>query len=476
MTEDYNFLKHHPPLNSLNDENDLFINSLFFVNNCQINNDYPNEFNYYPQFPDFDDQKDKYLSDLFNDSSANQFLSSEDSETHKLKGEISLKNSIEIEEEGNSNIGKIQDEINSINSTIKSKHKDEDENEKIIKEKLDGFISSYNNFLTAQVCKKSSNKIFNDLDENLKIAEKTLPGWIISLMKKENKPITEQFIYLNSIDKFFSFRKANGAKYKGDPRNVIKSTLRTSGIFYKVNGSSNPNTSKGSLGSYLSCNSLSTLSNDQVDLFFYKEHESMEFILKAVSREFNKKIKDTSKLKQNSTKAKSKSNNPQKLSLYSQICYKISKVNNILANMINKCKGQTDAYKDLRKKVRNEGIEMLKKISEEDKYIGIILCIKYFKDIVEKYIKMNKKKKSLKNFNKKNFNMMILSICDKFEEIERRFKCEIGEKDEVENAVNLVDFAEEEEDIYSDLYIFWQMQEKLLEEKTSGISKGKGKK
>lgn len=57
-----------------------------------------------------------------------------------------------------------------------------------------------------------------------------------------------------------------------------------------------------------------------------------------------------------------------------------------------------DDYIKLNKKFDSEGIQMLEKISKQDKYIGMILCIKYFKGIIEKYLKYIKKKEIRKIF------------------------------------------------------------------------------
>lgn len=46
---------------------------------------------------------------------------------------------------------------------------------------------------------------------------------------------------------------------------------------------------------------------------------------------------------------------------------------------------------ELNKKFHDEGIEMIKNISEKDQFIGMYLCIKFLKEIIEKYIKFNKK-------------------------------------------------------------------------------------
>ena len=52
-----------------------------------------------------------------------------------------------------------------------------------------------------------------DLESNIKLAENTLPGSIISLMKKEGHPLNISFICEKIKDRFLSFRKANGATH-----------------------------------------------------------------------------------------------------------------------------------------------------------------------------------------------------------------------------------------------------------------------
>ena len=76
----------------------------------------------------------------------------------------------------------------------------------------------------------------------------------------------------------------------------------------------------------------------------------------------------------------------------------------------------------LSKKFHDEGIEMIKNISEKDQFIGMILCIKFFKGIIEKYIKFKNKKINMEKYLDENkFNEKILKICEKIEKIEGSF-------------------------------------------------------
>jgi len=52
------------------------------------------------------------------------------------------------------------------------------------------------------------------LDSNLILAEGTLPGLLISIMFKENSPVTQNFLLGKIGNKFDTLRKLNGAKYR----------------------------------------------------------------------------------------------------------------------------------------------------------------------------------------------------------------------------------------------------------------------
>ena len=296
--------------------------------------------------------------------------------------------------------------INSISNYTQKKVPNmiKDKGEEVM-EKISNYISNYQEIILNQTAVKSQNHF--DLDSNVKLAENTLPGSIISLMKKEGHPLNINYIYEHIKDKFLSFRKANGAKYKKDINIVLKSTLNTSGIFYKVGN----------------------------DTYYFKEKESMDFIIKTIERELKKKIsKDKKEMSKSISGKKSKKKKKEKkyknknkniineLSINHQLGYKICKLNTILDNMMEKCRNKKTNYIALNKKFHDEGMEMIKNISEKDKFIGTILCIKFFKGIIEKYIKFKNKKINMEKYlDEKKFHEKILKICEKIEKIEESF-------------------------------------------------------
>ena len=120
-------------------------------------------------------------------------------------------------------------------------------------EKLTLFIDNYNmNFSSIETI---------DKEESMKMAENTLPGSIISLMRDMQSPVDEERIILHVKDKIHNFRKANGSRYNGEIRNIVNSALKTSGIFYR----------------------------NEEGMFYYKEKEAMDFIVKNMQREMKKK-------------------------------------------------------------------------------------------------------------------------------------------------------------------------------------------
>ena len=304
---------------------------------------------------------------------------------------------------------------NSISNMTKDKGEE-------VMEKISNYISNYQEIILNQTAVKSQNHF--DLESNIKLAENTLPGSIISLMKKEGHPLSISYISERIKDRFLSFRKANGAKYKKDIHVVLKSTLNTSGIFYKAG----------------------------IDTYYFKEKESMDFIIKTIERELKKKIskdkKEMSKsisgkksLKKKKKEKKNKNKNIiNELSFNHQLGYKICKLNTILDNMMQKCRGKKTNYIALNKKFHDEGMEMIKNISEKDKFIGTILCIKFFKGIIEKYIKFKNKKINMEKYlDEKKFHEKIFKICEKIEKIEESFNNNgnVGYKNNDEMSPNL---------------------------------------
>ena len=395
--ENFNFYNDHPPLNNENED----IEMIFFNS---FNPDPYEECNINPILPFFDCKEDKYTDVIFPSMHLTDL-----------------------------NDEKLTSKFNSINN--KTDLTNIKENENII-EKISTYISNYNNFINQDSATLSTNNNF-DLNSNIQLAENTLPGSIISLMKKIGKPISKEIIYNHIKNNFSTYRKANGAKYNGNINSVLNSTLNTSGIFIKISD----------------------------DLFYYKEKESMDFIIKTVERELKKKIsKDKkekkSKMSNSSNKSnKSLSKQQKQLSFTHQLGYKICKLNSILDNLIAKCRGREDDYIKLNEKFDCEGIQMLEKISKQDKYIGMILCIKYFKGIIEEYLKyVNKKKKFDKNLNVKKFNEKILNICDKIE----KFEFNICKNKEDINNLKVENMGINQNNLFEDNMIFnkndiWQI-------------------
>ena len=396
--EDLNFYKHHPPLN--NEKEDIEMN--FF---SSINPELYDDYNINTIFPFSDLKEDKYADVIFPSMHLTE-----------LNDEISTS------------------KFNSIDN--KNDLSNIEEKEKII-EKISTYLTNYNNFINQESATQSRNNDF-DLNSNIKLAENTLPGSIISLMKKIGKPISKEIIYNHIKNNFSTYRKANGAKYNGNLNSVLNSTLNTSGIFIKISD----------------------------DLYYYKEKESMVFIIKTVERELKKKMKKDnkeakSKMSDSSNKSnKSLSKQQKQLSFTHQLGYKICKLNSILDNLIAKCRGREDDYIKLNKKFDSEGIQMLEKISKQDKYIGMILCIKYFKGIIEKYLKYIKKKKFEKSLNVKKINEKILNICNKIEKI--KFK-NCGNNDNINN-LKVENMGVNQNDLFEEKMIFnkhdiWQIKD-----------------
>ena len=367
-------------------------------------------------FPFLDLEEDNKIENSYNNNSSDKDVKMDisneqenNSDNNSNNVENNINNNINIKNTNQINTNTINisnsSNINSISNFPKNNmtNMTKDKGEEVM-EKISNYITNYQEIIINQSAVKSQNHF--DLDSNVKLTENTLPGSIISLMKKEGHPLSINYISERIKDKFLSFRKANGAKYKKDINIVLKSTLNTSGIFYKTG----------------------------IDTYYFKEKESMDFIIKTIERELKKKIskdkKEMSKsisgkksLKKKKKEKKNKNKNfINELSINHQLGYKICKLNTILDNMMEKCRGKKNNYIALNKKFHDEGMEMIKNISEKDKFIGTILCIKFFKGIIEKYIKFKNKKINMEKYlDEKKFHEKILKICEKIEKIEESF-------------------------------------------------------
>ena len=96
--------------------------------------------------------------------------------------------------------------------------------------------------------------------------------------------------------------------------------------------------------------------------------------------------------------------------------------------MLSRCKGTmgmeklSNSFKNV-----NTSIELLQKIGDQNKLIGIMMCFKYFKSIINKYYKMSSKKKkmdSLIDLNKLNEKLDTLGL--KIEYLEKNILTKNG--------------------------------------------------
>jgi len=361
MEDDYNFLKHHPPTENFFEE-DIEMN---FFNSYNIGDENESINNIFP----FKIEEEKYTDVIFPSMRLTEDITynkenNNNNSNNNINNNINFNNNVNDVNDNNNNNISINNSINSINFLSSNQSTDE-----FLLNKISNIFTNYNFFLENFPYKNINN---NYINLNLPLIVNTLPGSIIILMKKNNKPLSIDFIYNNLKNNFSNFRKANGAKYSNNFDKVLKSTLNSSGIFIKVN-----------------------------DLYYYKEEESLNFIIKTIERELKKK--NTEKKKKNSKEKN-----------FNLIGYKINKLNTILDNMILRYKGVENNINFTENFNYNDDIILLENISKVDRVLGIILCIKYFKELIEKYMKLKKKK--LKNFEKK-----ICEICQKIEEIEKNF-------------------------------------------------------
>ena len=416
----FNFSNSNNNYQFYQEDDEYYLNRLF-----SFSDEEKGEEKFFPfPFPVFDLEEDKKIENsnvsISSDKDVKMDISNEQ-EINDNNSNIEKNNKISnIIIPNNSNLNTI-----SISTQKNIPNMTKDKGEEVM-EKISNYISNYQDILINQAAVKSQNHF--DLDFNIKLAENTLPGSIISLMKKEGHPLNINYICEHIKDRFLSFRKANGAKYKKDINIVLKSTLNTSGIFYKVG----------------------------IDTYYFKEKESMDFIIKTIERELKKKIskdkKEMSKsisgkksLKKKKKEKKNKNKNIiNELSINHQLGYKICKLNTILDNMMEKCRNKKNNYIALNKKFHDEGMEMIKNISEKDKFIGTILCIKFFKGIIEKYIKFKNKKINMEKYlDEKKFHEKILKICEKIEKIEQSFNNNGISNDEMSPNLKTINLSNE---------------------------------
>jgi hypothetical protein len=102
--------------------------------------------------------------------------------------------------------------------------------------------------------------IHPEIISNIKLSETTLPGAIISFMLRRGGPVSENDIYEYILPKINDLRKSDGGKYKGNIQKVVKSTLYSSGFFYKTDS----------------------------DCFYFREEEGLGYMIRNTEKLLNK--------------------------------------------------------------------------------------------------------------------------------------------------------------------------------------------
>ena len=163
----YNFCK---------EDEEYYLNKIFSFSDEQNENEKENFFPFPFSFWDFEEEKKNKVNNKENEKdNQKKYFSmeiSDDNDKYSFQNEDNGKN-----------------QINIISSDIKIHNNKGEE----IMEKISNYISNYQEILRNQTAVKSPSHF--DIERNVKLAENTLPGSIISLMKKEGHPIDINYIY-----------------------------------------------------------------------------------------------------------------------------------------------------------------------------------------------------------------------------------------------------------------------------------------
>jgi len=208
----------------------------------------------------------------------------------------------------------------------------------------------------------NNNKKKNKIDLN---NPTSLLAAIINLMK-EKGPIGIKTIISSLENKKDTFRKANGSRYKQDFGKLIRTTLNTPDIFYKIednkdNDGINNNNSKGSK-------------------YFFIEDKTAYYLQKKRERDINKMLSNLKK------------KNTFLLPINTKI--QLDKVNTIIKKLEKKYKG-------------------------DKKYINVMFCINMFKSLIEKYLFLVKMDKINSLYELSALNDKIIDICHTLEKMEK---------------------------------------------------------
>jgi hypothetical protein len=203
----------------------------------------------------------------------------------------------------------------------------------------------------------NSNRKKNKIDLN---NPTSLLAAIINLMK-EKGPIETKTIISSLESKKDTFRKANGSRYKQDFGKLIRTTLNTPDIFYKIDEHKDKDKSKG-------CK------------YFFIEDKTAYYLQKKRERDMDKML---SNLRKKNT-----------FLLPINVKIQLDKVNTIIKRLEKKYKG-------------------------DKKYINVMFCIDMFKSLIEKYLFLVKMDKINSLYELSALNEKIIDICHTLEKIEK---------------------------------------------------------
>ena len=203
----------------------------------------------------------------------------------------------------------------------------------------------------------NTNKKKNKIDLN---NPTSLLAAIINLMK-EKGPIETKTIISCLESKKDTFRKANGSRYKQDFSKLIRTTLNTPDIFYKIDENKDNDKSRG-------CK------------YFFIEDKTAYYLQKKRERDKDKML---SNLRKKNT-----------FLLPINVKIQLDKVNTIIKRLEKKYKG-------------------------DKKYINVMFCIDMFKSLIEKYLFLVKMDKINSLYELSALNEKIIDICHTLEKIEK---------------------------------------------------------
>lgn len=198
----------------------------------------------------------------------------------------------------------------------------------------------------------------DDMGELLAKSPNTLPCLIIKQMHNHNSPLPLNQILENVSMQYDTLRKPDGAKYGNNIKRVVSSALNSTGLFVKKEDNS-----------------------------YYLNTEN---VLQYLKRNNSESKKEENFLRKKRVIKKSLGSNTKGKYIH---CYQIldeilekyskdSSINKLLTNPFIKC---------------SSSVELLIKIGNSDKLIGMVSCFKIFKPLLKKMF-LSKKKTTKQNY------------------------------------------------------------------------------